>query len=616
MKLRDRLLVAFASVILVAGVGLGLGVIAMGQLQRVSSDITGENIAALEVSADIRTLVGAQQAMLSRHLVANGREGLDDVLPMMAPFIDEANRLLARLRNAARSEEEMLAVASSEQALAALAELTLAHARGEHSDPGTAVAEFMAALDELRAAARLPYLGHFAQLKERAERVETEIGRLTQALLLVAVAVTVVGLLAALRLARRLSAPMESLAAATSAVAGGDYQVRVPASGTVEFDRVGEGFNRMAESLGRFHAMRLDQILAERHRLDTVIDSIDHGLLIIDDRGRIERINPVAVRQLGDPDTATPGAEAAALFAGSRVADCIALLLGDPSRDPLDGEDGRDLQREVDGSHRSFSWSLTPFSDARRRGLLLMLRDVSEERAMERMRTEFVLRAAHELRTPATGMRMSVGLLLERLRGRGDEREIELLRTLEEEMDRMVRLIAQLLDLARLYSRELPLERERIAPDDLLQAACRRHEAAAAAAGLGFDCSLDPDLPEVELDRSRIERVLDNLLTNAIRHTPSGGRVGLRASRRGDRLRVEVLDTGCGIPESLRDHVFEPFVQAGHRDGGAGLGLAISREIAEQHDGRLRLEHAGPEGCRFVLTLPLAPVQPAMPADA
>jgi two-component system, NtrC family, sensor histidine kinase KinB len=116
---------------------------------------------------------------------------------------------------------------------------------------------------------------------------------------------------------------------------------------------------------------------------------------------------------------------------------------------------------------------------------------------------------------------------------------------------------------------------------------------------------VEPALPEVCADRDQIDRLLDNLLSNALRHTPPKGTVTLRAHRLGQELVVEVSDTGEGLDRAQRERVFEPFVQVGRATGGSGIGLAMSREIAEQHGGGLRAETAREGGCRFVLSLPL-----------
>lgn len=605
MKLRDQLLLSFSALVLVAAVGLGLGVVVVKQLSRVSEDIVQGNLAAIEASSRVRTLVGTQHSALSRFLLHNGPNAHASLVPMMSPFVEEAHTLLADLRRRATTDEELLAVASSEQALAALAQLTLAYDGASAQDNQLAGQELLDALTELRLAARLPYESNFEQLVSRSTRVATEARQLGVALSLVAAAMIVLGMLAALHLARRLSRPLEAVDVALARIGRGDYGARLAPAQTEEIDRLSRGFNTMAASLERFHAMRLDEIVAERRRLDTVIDSIDQGLVLIDVEGRIERINPVAGHLLGLVPRHAGGRPAADVFEGSSLPAHIDEALNLADAEARHEHAGRDLHRIMDGHEVTLAWSLTPYWHGDKRGLLLMLRDISQERALERMRTEFVLRAAHELRTPVTGMRMAVGLLQDRLKPAPDSREAELLETLEGEMARTVRLIANLLDLARLYNQRLDLMPAPITPSDLVECAAERFRDRAREVDIRLETAVEAALPEVNADRDQIDRVLDNLLSNALRHTPPKGVVAVRAHRLGGQLVVEVSDTGEGLDRSQRERVFEPFVQVGRATGGSGIGLAMSREIAEQHGGRLRAETAREGGCRFVLSLPL-----------
>lgn len=607
MKLRDRLVLAFSALVLVAAVGLGLGVVVIHQLSRLSGQMISENIATIETSAELRNLVGTQHGLLSQYLMDPQNQSPRALMELMSPFMDEARMLQERLRRSARSERQGEAVAEGEHALARLAEVTLEYTKAGRRGPadGESATRLLDAVEQLRNATRLPYDENFAQLRERGQRVASDAGQLGIALALLGGALMVVGLLAALLLARRLSRPLETVNQAMAQVGAGNYAVRLPAVDIVEIDRVSDGFNGMASALARFHAMRLDEIVAERRRLDTVIDCIDQGLVIIDETGRIERINPVAARQLGLRGDELPRLQAADVFEGSALSARIHAWLKRPGIASAEELRGCDIEREVAGKVRTFAWTLTPYSDVRRPGLLLMLRDVSQERAMEQLRTEFVLRAAHELRTPVAGMRMALGLLQDRVEPSPGSREAELLQTLGEEMDRTVLLIANLLDLARMYNHGLTLTPSPIDAARLLTQASDRFEEQARKAEVRIDLELPLGLPQIQADREQIDRVLDNLLSNALRHTPRGGRVGLRAHRMGHHLLMEVSDSGEGVAEAMRERVFEPFVQVGRATGGAGIGLAMSREIAEQHGGRLRLEDARDGGCRFVLSLPI-----------
>ncbi|MCY1367398.1 Alginate biosynthesis sensor protein KinB [compost metagenome] len=168
-----------------------------------------------------------------------------------------------------------------------------------------------------------------------------------------------------------------------------------------------------------------------------------------------------------------------------------------------------------------------------------------------------------------------------------------------------MRLINDLLDFSRYQSGVQALVREPCDLEELLAALCQRYQAHAGAHGIELDLDVQPPLPRLKLDRLQIERVLDNLVGNAIRHSPQSGHIRLQARRHGERVLVSVTDEGEGVPYSQQARIFEPFVQVGHRKGGAGLGLALSKEIVQLHGGRIGLYSRPGQGAQFYMTLPV-----------
>jgi len=218
---------------------------------------------------------------------------------------------------------------------------------------------------------------------------------------------------------------------------------------------------------------------------------------------------------------------------------------------------------------------------------------------------EFVLRASHELRTPVTGMQMAFSLLRERLKFPEGSRESDLLVTVHEEMQRLVRLINDLLNFSRYQSGQQKLELVQCDIAELLEGARQRFLTPAAEQDITLTLEVQAPLPSMLLDRQQIDRVLDNLLSNALRHTPKGGEVRLLARHHGERIILSVEDNGEGIPYSQQARIFEPFVQIGRRRGGAGLGLALCKEIAQLHGGRIGVHSRIGHGTIFYVALPI-----------
>src|SRR5690606_26845329 len=203
---------------------------------------------------------------------------------------------------------------------------------------------------------------------------------------------------------------------------------------------------------------------------------------------------------------------------------------------------GEALQIGNSGEERLFSYTLTPVSDDSGSVIaaVMLLRDVTRLRAFERVRSEFVLRASHELRTPVTGMHMAFELLRERLQFPADSREQDLLLTVGDEMQRLLRLIDDLLDFSRYQNGLQRLELAPCDPVELLEQAARRFAGKAEERQVELQLDLADDLPHLQLDRMQLERVLDNLLGNALRHSHPGGHVKLQARCQAERLFISV----------------------------------------------------------------------------
>ncbi|QVQ83806.1 PAS domain-containing protein [Pseudomonas lundensis] len=434
-----------------------------------------------------------------------------------------------------------------------------------------------------------------AQARERAMVIATVLG-------LVGVAVLIIGFITAHGIARRFGAPIEALAKAADNIGKGNFEVVLPLSSATEMNLLTRRFGIMAEALRQHQATNVDELLAGQQRLQAVLDSIDDGLLMIDQEGRLEHLNPVAQRQLGW-DEGRLGQPLGEALQRPELDQQLLTVLRGGSLERLP----EDLSVDIEGETRLLTYSLTPVSQPKGPilGAVMVLHDVTEQRAFERVRSEFVLRASHELRTPVTGMHMAFGLFLERAHFDPQSREADLLNTVNEEMQRLMQLINDLLNFSRYQN---GMQKLTLAPCDLqemLEHAQARFADRANAKDVEFVIDLQSPLPRLNADQAQLERVLDNLIDNALRHTPIGGQIRLQARRHGERVIISVEDNGEGIAYSQQGRIFEPFVQVGRKKGGAGLGLALCKEIVQLHGGRIGVYSRPGQGTQFYMALPL-----------
>ena len=228
-------------------------------------------------------------------------------------------------------------------------------------------------------------------------------------------------------------------------------------------------------------------------------------------------------------------------------------------------------------------------------------------RELDRLKSEFIAGASHELRTPLTSLEMGVHLLLEGSMGDLTPKQHELLVMCREDALRLDRLVKDLLDLSKIESGEAALHVVALSPHDLLVEAVAPLRRQADAKGLHLHVDGPADLPDVAADRGQVERVIANLVTNAIRATDGPATIDISAGLRHGFVAIAVRDPGRGIPSEYLDRIFEPFVQVPNAPAGAvGLGLAISRRIVQAHGGQLAVRSQVGEGTTFTFTLPLA----------
>jgi two-component system, NtrC family, sensor histidine kinase KinB len=425
--------------------------------------------------------------------------------------------------------------------------------------------------------------------------------------LVLAIALMAAGIAVEIRLSSAIAGPVRQLTAATTRMAAGELDTAVPVASADEIGTLAVGFNRMAERIRELRRSDLGKLLVAQQTTEAAIDSLYDPVLVTDAAGLVTRINPAAERLFG----------ARAELLGKPIAEV--------ARDPLTAQAVADVLRSqgpvasesaaavlpwaVDGARRAFRIRSTPMKDADTRlvGAVTLLEDVTHLSEISRLKSEFIAAASHELRTPLTSVQMGIHLLLEGTTGPLGERQQEILEVCREDTTRLDRLMRELLDLSKIESGAVTPALAPVRPSTLIAGAIEPLRLQVESHGIRLNVDAPPDLPAVSVDRSQIERVITNLVTNATRATPAGGAITVSAAQRGEEIAISVADTGRGIPPESLSRIFEPFVQVPHATGGgAGLGLTISRRIVEAHSGQLTVQSSPGQGSIFTFTVRLA----------
>lgn len=408
------------------------------------------------------------------------------------------------------------------------------------------------------------------------------------------------GLLAAglaFLLARHITAPINALTTLVDAMAAGQLGRRSVSRSGDEIGRLERAFNRMARRLAR----TITLINAERSKLTAVLETLDDGLLMIDEAGSVTLANSAASRLLA------PAARQALIgrtFASvARDHELLALV-----RDTLRSGEARAAMLETTYPRRTLRAIVTPVRGEAEPLVLLVLQDLTEVRRLETARRDFVANISHELRTPLASIKALVETLED---GAIEDQAVarRFLHQVDEEVDHLTLLVRDLLELSRLEAGEIALDRVAVAPEFVLEQAASRLRAQATRAGVALEVLPAPGLPAVWADPARVGQVLLNLLHNAIKFTPPGGSIALAAEARDGVVAFTVRDTGTGVAPDLLPRIFERFYKAdkARSSTGTGLGLAIAKHLINAHGGTLTAaNNVGGPGATFTVTLPLA----------
>lgn len=387
----------------------------------------------------------------------------------------------------------------------------------------------------------------------------------------------VISVLLSFLLAKTMITPIEHLTDAAERVADGDFSRKIEVAARDEIGILTSAFNDMAQQLKD----TLDAVENERTKLSTLFLHMTDGVVAFSRDGTLIHSNPAAERMLQTKLNSETLYEP--LFGDIAP---LAQVLSAPAGGYIEGERG------VRG--RTLALLLAPFSsESQEGGALVVLRDVTEQHKVEEQRKEFVANVSHELRTPLTNIRSYAETLSDNAGELPPEMERNFLGVILNESDRMTHIVQDLLTLSRFDSGRSELKLSQFsfgaAVQDVYNAVIlegQKHQHQ-------ITLDLPGNLPEIRADRERVLQVMMNVVSNAIKYTPDGGRIAIAAGQSGKRVWMEVADNGIGIPEEDRGRVFERFYRVdkarSRQSGGTGLGLSIAKEIMDRHEGFLGL---------------------------
>lgn len=444
-------------------------------------------------------------------------------------------------------------------------------------------------------------------LRADLESVYDSIDGVTLIFATAAIVATVIGMGLAVLISRAITRPIDEMKKQTAKIADGNYSGHVHVYGDDELGELAQAVNNLSV---RVEESR-EQSESERRRLDLVLTHMSDGVLATDRRGNITIINDMAAEFLN--------VSSIDQVKGLSILDVLNIRDNYTLRDLLENQDTIYLDMSDQGRDQVLNayFSLIQRESGFISGLVCVLHDITEQQKIDHDRKQFVSNVSHELRTPLTSLRSYIEALND---GAWKDPEVapSFLKVTQDETDRMIRMINDLLSLSRMDSGTAKLDLELVNLNELFTYILDR-----------FDMMIKNESNEgheeqdknyyitreftqrdlwVEIDPDKFIQVIDNIMNNAIKYSPDGGVITCRLDQTHEHVLLSITDQGLGIPQKDVGRIFDRFFRVdkarSRAQGGTGLGLAISREVIEMHNGRIWVESVEGKGSTFYITLP------------
>jgi signal transduction histidine kinase/HAMP domain-containing protein len=429
----------------------------------------------------------------------------------------------------------------------------------------------------------------------------------TRLMILLAVAGVLLATLYTLIVSRSILRPIATVTKSIREIEQGNLDLVVQVKSRDELHQLAEAFNSMAAKLREFRRTDRAKLVRTQRTTQLAVNSLPDAVAIITPDGTIDLCNDTAQRLF----QAAPGLRLAQLRK-HQLDDIFREVVASQRPSQPRGYESAIEVYDQGGQLKFFLPHAVPICDVEKHllGVTLVLSDVSNLRRLDEMKSGLLSVVSHELKTPLTSIRMAVHLMLEERVGHLTPKQTELLLAAREDSDRLEKIIQDLLDMGRLESGKVTLDLRAQPAPRVVRDAAEPLETAFHDKGVALNLDVPAETPAVLVDPLRIDHVFSNLLTNALKFTSPGGHVRIIAQTEDEFVRFIIEDTGIGIPAEYLSRVFERFfrVPRENQPAGAGLGLAIAKEIVEAHGGTITVQSKEGEGSKFTFTLQRADV--------
>ncbi len=445
--------------------------------------------------------------------------------------------------------------------------------------------------------------------------------------LIITLGTAVIIIMLGLFFSRRITSPIRRFTDIVKRIQGGDYALRVPIESKDEIGVLAVAFNSMTGQLAESNralevkvierTKSLDQKVQElsnaKAKDEAILDSIGDGMIVTDNSGQVLLINTIAANFLGVDKNAMVQKSLSTIFLYDERGELIPPQ-DQPTQVALETKRKVELNVWAKGEGDKKTALAVTATPVLQQGVIIgtiqTLRDVTKEKQVDRMKTEFISLASHQLRTPLSAIRWFTEMLMSGDAGKLSTEQSDFAKNIYDSTERMIQLVNSLLNISRIESGRIIVEPKPTDLQELVNGVVNDLKAKTEEKQQTLIVSVHKDLPKVNLDPRLIGQVYMNFLTNAIKYTPKGGEISVFVSRKDEELVSQITDNGYGIPKEQQHRVFQKFFRAENiakvETDGTGLGLYLVKAVIESSGGRVWFQSEPGKGTTFWFTLPMS----------
>lgn len=408
-------------------------------------------------------------------------------------------------------------------------------------------------------------------------------------------------------LPQTIAEPIDQLTFSIRQIANKNYNERVHFKGSEEFSSLAESFNVMAEKLQEYESSNLSKQLMEKKRIETLVNNMHDAVIGLDENHFIYMINDEALKITNLHKEDIIGKTAHEVAINNDLMRELLKNIDHPVKDPI--------KIVRDNKENYFEQDIVPINivktgekEKKYIGKVILLRNITPFKELDFAKTNFIATISHELKTPISAIKMGVQLLGNQKFGELNEQQQELLKSINEDGQRLLDITGELLNLSQVESGNIRLTVEKCSPKEMVQSAVKNVEKLAEQKNISISTEyLLEDTDFVVADFDKTVWVINNFLTNAVKHSFQDENIQIVVERQASFVQFSIIDTGSGIDEKYHRQIFDRYFQVpGEHQNGTGLGLAISKNFIEKQNGEIGVKSALNNGSTFFFRLPVA----------